>query len=331
LNTAAYSKARKRVPLALTQRFFEASRIEQPRNTYTHWRDLEVFMADGTYVQMQDTPSIRADFEVKSKTKPALGFPQGLIEVILHRGSGQLHSFRLVNRHVSELAVFYEMMDELPPKSLLLLDDLYNCYEIIAKARRLGIELIVPGKRKRNCELIETWGHGDELVQIKTPKNRSKWLLNNEPPNKFQLRRIKCLSPDGNEYTLYSTLTDKTVSKEEIQLLYTSRWDIEISVREVKTIMDINVLRSKTPEMALKELTVSLATYNLIRKIIYASIKDLPFPPKGDFIHEFYTNHKALLIDKKGRVYSRWSTGRPRTGETDKSTATTKTKTQQEV
>jgi allantoicase len=64
--------------------------------------------------------------------------------------------------------------------------------------------------------------------------------------------------------------------------------------------------------MALKELTVALATYNLIRKVIYASIKDLPFSPKEDFIFKFYTLNKELHIDKKGRVYDRWSTGRRR-------------------
>ena len=64
--------------------------------------------------------------------------------------------------------------------------------------------------------------------------------------------------------------------------------------------------------MVLKELNVSLAAYNLIRKIIYASIKDLPFSPKDDFIHQFYSINQAILIDKKGRVYNRWSPGRRR-------------------
>jgi allantoicase len=111
---------------------------------------------------------------------------------------------------------------------------------------------------------------------------------------------------------------NKEIDKDEIQVLYLTRWDIEIGIRETKAIMDVNVLRSKTPDMALKELTVSLATYNLIRKIIYASIKDLPFSPKEDFIHEFYTNNTNVLIDKKGRIYNRWSTGRKRTEATDR-------------
>jgi len=49
-------------------------------------------------------------------------------------------------------------------------------------------------------------------------------------------------------------------------------------------------------------------------------LKDLPFPPKEDFIYKFYTNNKAILIDKKGRVYNRWSTGRKRNNATNQET-----------
>lgn len=316
LNTAAYSKARERVPLELTQELFNASRMLESQSPCTHWHGYRVLIGDGTYVQMQDTKSIRKDYAIKHGEIGNEGYPQGLLEVIIERGTGQLYSFKLANRHVSELALFYEMIDELPLKSLLLLDDLYNCYEIIAKCKRKGIEIVVPAKRERSYELVEVLAEGDEIIRIKTPKNRSQWLEKNEEASSFLLRRIHCKSPDGKGYILHTTLLDKKIDKEDIQLLYLTRWDIEIGIREIKTIMDVNILRSKTPEMALKELTVSLATYNLIRKIIHASIQDLPFSPEEDFIHQFYTLNQAILIDKKGRVYNRWSTGRRRTEET---------------
>jgi len=317
LNTAAYSKARERIPIKLVQELFNASRMQKGETSYTHWHGYRILIGDGTYVQMQDTESIRKDYEVKHNGIGSESYPQGLLEVIIERGTGQLFSFKLANRHVSELALFYEMIDELPPKTLLLLDDLYNCYEIISKCKNKQVEIVMPAKRERNYELIEVLAEGDEIIRIKTPKNRSKWLDKNEKYNSFLLRRIKCESPDGKEYLLHTTLLDKKIKREEIQLLYLTRWDIEISIREVKTIMDVNILRSKTPDMALKELTVSLATYNLIRRIIYASTKDLPFSPKEDFIYQFYTLNKDILIDKKGRVYNRWSTGRRRTETTD--------------
>lgn len=331
LNTAAYSKARGRVQIGLTQKLFDASRIQQAKNPYTHWHGYRVFSGDGTYVQMQDTESIRKEYEVKHKGVASEGYPQGLLEVIIERGTGQLFCFKLANRHISELALFYDMIDDLPPKSILLLDDLYNCYEIISKCKRKGVEMVVPAKRERSYELIEVLEKGDEIIRIKTPKNRSKWLKENEKAGSFLLRRIECKSPEGKDYVLHTTILDKEITREEIHLLYLTRWDVEIGIREIKTIMDINILRSKTPEMALKELTVSLATYNLIRKIIYASIKDLPFSPEEDFIFKFYSINKSILVDKKGRVYSRWSTGRRGTNETNSRADVTKARARQKL
>jgi hypothetical protein len=331
LNTAAYSKARDRVPVKLTQDLFDASRINDSVNNYTHWHDYRVLIGDGTYVQMQDTPTIRKDYEVKHHDKGSEGYPQGLLEVIIERGTGQLHCFRLDNRHVSELSSFYDMIDQLPSGSLLLLDDLYNCFEIISKCKRKGIELLIPAKRERSYELVEVLASGDEIIRIKTPKNRSKWLEEKEPANKFLMRRICCQSPEGKEYVLHTTILNREINKDEFHMLYLTRWDIEIGIREIKTIMDVNVLRSKTPDMALKELAVSLATYNLLRKIIYASIKNLPFSPQEDFIQKFYTHNKEILIDKTGRIYNRWSTGRKRTTTVDTQNDAPKTKTEQAI
>lgn len=327
LNTAAYSKARSRLPVGLTKKLFKASRLQEVENSYSHWNGYRVLIADGTYVQLQDSQSIRQEYNEEGSE----GFPKGLVEAIIDRGSGQIYDFRLSNRHVSELALFYEMIDELPPGSLLLLDDLYNCYEILAKCKRKGIELVMPAKRERNYDVVEVIEPGDELIRIKAPASRSKWLEKNEEAKPLLLRRIVCKSPEGKAYILNTTILDKPIKKQDFQILYLTRWDIEISIREVKTIMDINILRSKTPEMALKELTVALATYNLIRKIIYASLKDLPFSPKEGFIQRFYTLNKDILVDKKGRVYNRWSTGRRRTPGAGAKPSAPETKAQQEI
>ena len=331
LNTAAYSKARERVPMELANDLLKKSRIEHAKNNYTHWNGYRVFLGDGTYIQMQDTKSIREKYEVKHTGLSKEEYPQGLLETIIERGTGQLYSFKLSNRHTSELSLFYDMLDEMPQNSLLLLDDLYNCFEIISKCKRIGVEIVIPAKRERNYEIVEKLGEGDEIISIKAPKNRSKWLDVNENPVTILVRRIQCKSPEGINYVLFTTILDKSITKEDLQLLYLTRWDIEIGIREIKTIMDINVLRSKTPEMALKELCISLSSYNLIRKVIYASIKDLPFSPETDFIHQFYTHNQNILIDKKGRVYNRWSTGRRRNEAINIKTNATEAEAKQKI
>ena len=317
LNTAGFAKARQRVPLAMVNELFNTSRIKDASNAYTHFHGHEVFMGDGTYVQLQDTKEITKEYPTTPNSGEYNPYPQGLLEVITSRGTGQLYGFKLANRKSSELPLFYDMIDDLPTNSLLLLDDLYNCYEIIAKCKRKGIALLMPAKRERSHEVIEVLGEGDEIIKIRAPKNRSKWAKEYEQTQELYLRRIECTTPEGKTYVLHTTLIEKTIKKDELQTLYLTRWDIEISIREIKTIMGINILRSKTPDMALKELTVTLATYNMIRKIIYASVKNLPFSPKRDFIYEYYTLNKDILIDKKGRVYNRWSPGRKGVGRTN--------------
>ncbi len=315
LNTAGYSKARKRLPVELTVSLFESSKITNAKNDYSHWHNLKVLEADGTYLQLQDTPEIRKEYPIKNSNEG--GYPQALLETITERGTGQVVNFSLSGRAVSELLLMYEILDDITQDHILLMDDLYNCYEILSKCIMKNIHFVVPAKRKRNYKVIRSYGKGDDIIEIPKPNKRSKWANDNEPLlPKITLRKTDFVSPDGKEYTLFTSVLDENIDKSDIQMLYLSRWDIEISIREIKTIMDINILRSKTPEMLEKELNVSLAAYNLIRKMMYASLKDLPFSPKEDFIYKFYTNNKVIHVDKKGRVYSRWSTGRKRINAT---------------
>jgi len=200
LNTAAYSKARERVPMELIEELLKKSRIEDARNNYTHWHGMRVFLGDGTYLQMQDTKSIREKYEVRHNGVASDGYPQGLLEAIIERGTGQIYSFKLSNRHTSELSLFYDMLDDMPQKALLLLDDLYNCYEIISKCQRLKHNIVVPAKRERKCKLVEKLGDGDEIIIINAPYTRSKWLEKNEMPGERTDRRITCKSPEGNDY-----------------------------------------------------------------------------------------------------------------------------------
>jgi hypothetical protein len=327
LNTSAYSKARKRLPVELTEKLFSHSKLQNVRNKYSHFHGLRVFEADGTYLQLQDTAEIKEDFPIKDKRSGA--YPQALLTAIIERGTGQVFQYVLSSRLVSELQSFNAIQSNLPKKSVILFDALYNCYETLSQCFMDSVDFVVPSKNPRNYKVIESYSATDQIIEIKAPKRRSRWAdKDKETIPSITLRRIECYSPDGKKYVLFTSLTDKAISKDEIQILYLTRWDIEISIREIKTIMDINILRSKTPEMLKKELNVSLAAYNLIRTIIYESIKDFPFSPERDFIYELYSHHKKLFIDKKGRVYKRWSSGRRRAKRINKETDSAEEKAQ---
>jgi hypothetical protein len=53
----------------------------------------------------------------------------------------------------------------------------------------------------------------------------------------------------GGLVLITSLLDARQVSKEELLELYHARWHIELDLRAIKSVMQMDVLRCKTPEM----------------------------------------------------------------------------------
>ena len=204
---------------------------------------------------------------------------------------------------------------------LLLADDLYNTYYHFCLIRKQKAQIIVPGKRDRNYNVVKIISKGDEIVRINKPQKRPNYVSEEEwatLPKDILLRRIsyEYQTKDGFETAiLYTTILDTNIDKTEIVLKYTTRWDIEICIREIKTLMDINVLRSKSPDMIIKELIASLIAYNFVRYIIAKSVENTDFSPQRSIFYECTPTNRTILLDKRGRVFNRWSSGRNRKNE----------------
>ncbi|UYM18792.1 transposase [Endozoicomonas euniceicola] len=60
----------------------------------------------------------------------------------------------------------------------------------------------------------------------------------------------------------------KLLNAAPLSALYTKRWNIELDFRSIKTIMNMEMLRCKTPAMVRKEIYVHFLVYNLIRALM---------------------------------------------------------------
>jgi hypothetical protein len=109
------------------------------------------------------------------------------------------------------------------------------------------------------------------------------------------LRRISNKDPEHPNETraLLTIIFDEAIERQEFIHKYSTRWDIEVTIRELKTIMGINIRTFEN------------------RKIVSKSASETPFSPETDLFEKLYTTDKPSLVDRKGRVYSRWSPGRP--------------------
>ena len=68
--------------------------------------------------------------------------------------------------------------------------------------------------------------------------------------------------------------------REQILELYGFRWNIELDLRSLKQTVDLNTLRSLTPDMAVKELALGVTSYNFVRAAICAAARAANLDPR---------------------------------------------------
>jgi len=68
-------------------------------------------------------------------------------------------------------------------------------------------------------------------------------------------------------------LDAEAYSANDIADLYFQRWDVELFFWDIKTTMDMDVLRCKTADMESKEIIMNLIVYNCIRSLMLESAK----------------------------------------------------------
>lgn len=126
-------------------------------------------------------------------------------------------------------------------------------------------------RKFRPDEAIRT-GRDDYIVFWKAPSSPGDWV-DEDLPDMLVMRAVRftCATRGFRSYeiTLYTTLLDrrKYPSEKLIEMNY-RRWEIELRLRDIKTVMGMELLKCKTPEGWRKELYMGLIAYNMIRAVM---------------------------------------------------------------
>ena len=68
---------------------------------------------------------------------------------------------------------------------------------------------------------------------------------------------------------LVTTLLDPVVyTKEDLADLFLKRWNIELDLRSIKIVMQMDVLRCKSPDLVDKEIWIHMLAYNIVRELM---------------------------------------------------------------
>jgi hypothetical protein len=281
-DTGAYARARKRLPETLLAILTRHTGREADRAALGPWRWLGrvVKLFDGSTVSMPDTPENQEAFPQSRTQAPGVGFPLARIGVLFSLAVGtvlELGIRRWAGKHQSELSMLRDIIPSLEAGEVLLTDRYLCSYMEIALLRKRGVDFVgrMHARRKVDFRRGQRLGPCDHVVEWSKPK-KPDWMSAEDYaaiPETLAIREFRChIVRKGyrtQSIVVATTLLDaEQYPREEIVHLYRLRWDAEINLRSLKTMMHMDVLRCQTPDMVRKEIWAHLLAYNLIRAVI---------------------------------------------------------------
>lgn len=226
-----------------------------------------VLVVDGTGFSMPDSAELRRRFGMPAQQTPGVGYPVCKLLAVLDLVTGLfLHTLALPLfthdlRGIMRLHPFLHAGD-------VLVGDRAFCSVIhLAVLKGRSIHCLFRLHQKRKVPRLGT-------VQWKRPKQCPRWL--DKPlfallPRWTEVRIIRHVIRQRGSRTRVvhlATTLPPSVSDEEVIELYARRWEIETCFGYLKTGLKMNVLKCRSVQGVLKELTVYLLVYNLVRLLM---------------------------------------------------------------
>jgi hypothetical protein len=271
-----YCRAKARLPLSEFPKALSATAqaADQLAPPLALLQGRTVKIVDGTSLTLPDTPKNRKAYPAIQCPEP--NFPMMRLVVMFSLLGGAILSVVTGDLRTAELPMLHQMLGQLVQGDILMGDRGYGNFVLLALLQKLqrGVDFIgrsarrVDGRRR-----VKRLGQDDWLMLWQRGPQPSPWLTLLEwagLPASMTVRTIRggCYVKGFRvrRVTLVTTLLDPDLyPAQEILQAYLRRWRLEMCLDDLKTTLEMEMLRSRSPEMAQKEIYARLIGHNLIR------------------------------------------------------------------
>jgi Transposase DDE domain len=275
-NTASYCNARRRMPTEVLRTLAKRTAEELQSSVAEEWKwnGRTVLIADGSHVSMPDTPHNQALYPQPPTQKPGIGFPLARITVLLSLATGACHDLAIApykGKGTGETTLLRRLYDTLKPGDVVLADALFDNYFLACELHERGIDLVARVKYPRAGSLTER-SSPDGAIRAWQRPQKPRGMTREQYrayPKTLLMREVAVDARDKNnrakQFKVVTTILDAALDGGQIGSLYERRWSGELDLRSIKSTMQMDILRCKTPEMVEKEIWTHVLAYNLLR------------------------------------------------------------------
>ncbi len=283
--TSPYCQARAKLPLDRLDEIQAAvvDESEAAIATKDLWCGHRVRVVDATTATLADTPQNQKAYPQQSVQKPGCGFPILRLIGLFSLATGLFTAWATGPWLTHELALLQKLWEGLRPGEVLLGDRGFGGWAVLAQclAREVHGVFRVHGGRRIDWRRGQRLSKNERLVQWVKPKLCSPYLTA-APwaalPASLSLRlvRIRVEEPGfrTRKILLVTTLLDsQKYPPSALAQLYRRRWDMELSLRHLKTTLQMEHLSCKNPDTVERELRLHLLVHNLVRRLMFEAAR----------------------------------------------------------
>ena len=285
-----YCQARAKLPLDRLDEIQRAviAGAEEAIATKDLWCGLRVKVADASTFTLEDTPKNQAAYPQPRSQKPGCGFPIMRIIGLFSLATGLFTAWATGTWVSHELVLLQSLWDSLAKGDVLLGDRGFGIWSVLAQCldRQVHGVFRVRGQRRSDWRRGQRLSKNERLVAWEKPRKRpdyideTVWAL---WPEMLTLRLVRVIISEPGYRTrkviLVTTLLDsQKYPPAALAQLYRRRWDMELSLRHLKTTLQMEHLSCKTPENVQRELHLHLLTHNLIRRLMFEAARKANVP-----------------------------------------------------
>ncbi|MGB7348218.1 MAG: IS4 family transposase [Pirellulaceae bacterium] len=291
--TGAYCIARDKLDEQAMQSLVSASGQAIQAKSPDHWLWLghRVITADGATVTMADTPDNQAAYPQLSSQAEGCGFPILRVVVLFALSTGvvlEMAMGRYKGKLTHEVSLFRQVDAIIEETDIFLADRAYAGWFEMARMIGRGAHVVVRKHQMRKSDFRTgiRYGKDDHSIRIDKP-SRPEWMSKQEYetyPGFITIREVLIRVENKGFRTRViivhtSLLDDSEYTKEDIAALFRRRWQAELHLRSLKTIMQMEHLRCKKPHRVRNEIRCHMLAYNLIRGVMAESAYEADVEP----------------------------------------------------
>jgi len=296
-NTGDYCYARAKLkPSAIRELAMRiASLVLETQDESWRWKKRNTVLIDGFTFKMSDTPKNQAVYPQHTAQKPGLGFPIARVVALLHLGTGCLLDAAIgpyQGKDTSEIAMLRHLLSSLKAGDVVVADRHFCSYWLIAMLMQKGVHVCFRKHPARHTDFRKgrRLGKNDHIVTWKRG-SRPNWMtdqMHRSLPEQLEFREVRyVVSEPGRKQSPFVVVTDmleqsgdQGASANEIAELYSFRWNVELDIRNIKTHLNMDFMRCKSPPMVNTEFWMKILAYNLIRMTVGLAAKQESILPR---------------------------------------------------